>query len=110
MNANESPLHLLADSLIDYFDSSEAVNYIEQTFTCNNDNSKSFVITMRKVEGLTPCEKLAKAESLNADMYEMLESKLDLIRCGIGANYSGDPKQNPKYLEVVELLKRARGE
>lgn len=44
------------------------------------------------------------------DMYEMLESKLDLIRCGIGANYSGDPKQNPKYLEVVELLKRARGE
>ena len=44
------------------------------------------------------------------DMYEMLESKLDLIRCGIGANYSGDPKENPKYLEVVELLKRARGE
>lgn len=44
------------------------------------------------------------------DMYEMLESKLNLIRCGIGANYSGDPKENPKYLEVVELLKRARGE
>lgn len=44
------------------------------------------------------------------EMYEMLESKLDLIRCGIGANYSGDPKENPKYLEVVELLKRARGE
>jgi len=53
---------------------------------------------------------IANAVNNFADMYEMLESKLDLIRCGIGANYSGDPKQNPKYLEVVELLKRARGE
>ena len=44
------------------------------------------------------------------EMYEMLESKIDLIRCGIGANYSGDPKENPEYLEVVELLRRARGE
>lgn len=52
----------------------------------------------------------AKLISCAPDMYEMLESKLDLIRCGIGANYSGNPKENPKYLEVVELLERARGE
>ena len=53
---------------------------------------------------------IAKATNLHQEMYEMLESKLDLIRCGIGSNYSGDPKQNPKYLEVVELLAKARGE
>lgn len=48
--------------------------------------------------------------SVHYEMIRMLESKLDLIRCGIGSNYSGDPKQNPKYLEVVELLAKARGE
>ncbi|MCP4989845.1 MAG: hypothetical protein GY928_28450 [Colwellia sp.] len=60
--------------------------------------------------GKNQIEYIENATLHHADMYEMLESKLDLIRCGIGANYSGDPKENPKYLEVVELLKRARGE
>lgn len=101
--SHESPLHLLADSLIDYFDSSEAVNYIEQTFACNHDSSNSFVITMQKVEGLTPCEKLAKAESLNADMYEMLELAMSLM--------DGDSIEDftYQYKEIESLLKRARG-
>ena len=111
--SHESPLHLLADSLIDYFDSSEAVNYIEQTFACNHDSSKSFVITMQKVEGLTPCEKLAKAESLNADMYEVLEriiGNYQVLASIAGQNgimfdeYAQDSK------DTEFLLKRARGE
>lgn len=44
------------------------------------------------------------------EMYAMLEKKLDLIRCGIGSNYSGDPRDNALYKEVVELLAKARGE
>lgn len=76
---HENVMHLLADSLIDYFEGSSAVNYIEHTFQCKNDESKSFVMTMQKVEGLTPCQKLAKAEKLNAEMYEMLEKVEDEI-------------------------------
>lgn len=34
----------------------------------------------------------------------MLNKKLDLISCGIGANYSGDPKENEQYVEIVSLL------
>jgi hypothetical protein len=58
---HESILHELADALIDYFDETGAVNYIEQTFECKEDSSKSFVLTMQKTEGLTPCQKLAVA-------------------------------------------------
>lgn len=58
---HESILHELADSLLDYFEGSGAVNYIEQIFECKEDNSKSFVLTMQKTEGLTPCEKLREA-------------------------------------------------
>jgi len=35
---------------------------------------------------------------------EMLKAKMDLIRCGIGANYSGNPCENNLYTEVCELL------
>ncbi len=36
---------------------------------------------------------------------EMLRGKLDLIKCGIAHNYSGDPYENEKYKEAAELLK-----
>lgn len=62
---HENILHQIADELIDYFDSTDAVNYIEQTFECNDDPSKSFVLTMQIKEGLTPCQKLANAEARN---------------------------------------------
>jgi len=120
---HENPIHLLADTLTDYFEGSNAVNYIEQTFTCNQDSSKSFVVTMQKIEGLTPCEKLSKAEKLNADMYEMLESACSEL-------YSLINEVNKEMLSKVhsqteappdlhdmetchliqQLLKRARGE
>jgi hypothetical protein len=38
------------------------------------------------------------------ELEAMLEKKLDLIRCGIGANYSGDPLDNALYREVVLLI------
>ena len=47
-----------------------------------------------------------------ADRIEKLESmllkKLDLIKCGIGANYSGNPFENELYLEVVKLLENGQ--
>lgn len=38
------------------------------------------------------------------ELEAMLNKKLDFIRCGIGANYSGDPRNNPMYTEVADLL------
>jgi len=35
---------------------------------------------------------------------DMLNKKLDLIKCGIGANYSGSPYENELYTEVIDLL------
>lgn len=42
-------------------------------------------------------------------LLEMLESKLDLIRCGIGGKYSGNPKENKLYTEVLDLISKAKG-
>ena len=38
---------------------------------------------------------------------EMLRKKLDLIKCGIAHNYSGDPYENERYLEAVRALESA---
>ena len=60
---HESPMYVIADALLDYFDDIGATDYIEQTFECKKDPSKSFVVTMQKVDGLT---------KLNAEMYNLL--------------------------------------
>ena len=41
---------------------------------------------------------------------EMLRIKLDLIRCGIGANYSGNPYENKLYTEAADLLEATKGD
>ena len=38
------------------------------------------------------------------ELEKMLSKKLDLIKCGIGANYSGNPYENELYLEAWRLL------
>ena len=68
MSEHENIIHQIADSLLEYFDGDGAVNYIEQTYACNDNPSKSFVLTMQKVDGLTPCQKLAEAESRNREL------------------------------------------
>ena len=72
-NQHENVIHAMADKLLDFFEGSGAVNYIEQTFGCNDDPSKSFVITMQKVEGLTPCQKLADAEQRIEELEQQLK-------------------------------------
>lgn len=74
---HENILHELADQLLDYFEGTEAVNYIEHTFECREDSSKSFVVTMQRVEGLTPCEKLAEA---NREIEKLKSENSELFR------------------------------
>lgn len=86
-NQHENVIHAMADKLLDYFDGSGAVNYIEQTFGCNDDPSKSFVVTMQKVDGLTPCQKLEDAEKRIENMkgcIDMLEQQLKDVYRALG--------------------------
>lgn len=39
-----------------------------------------------------------------AELEKMLKSKLDLIRCGVGSNYGGNPFCHPLYLEAKQLV------
>ena len=78
-NEHENVIHAMADELLDYFDGSGAVNYIEQTFGCNDDPSKSFVVTMQKVEGLTPCQKLADAEEQIQKLEDRLRKRCEQV-------------------------------
>ncbi len=65
-------MHMVADKLMEAFEGSGAVNYIEQTFEDRGNPKRSFILTMQMVEGLTPCQKLAKAE----DRIKQLEDEL----------------------------------
>lgn len=76
---HENVIHVMADKLLDFFEGSGAVNYIEQTFGCNDDPSKSFVITMQKVEGLTPCQKLADAEEQIQKLEDRLRERCEQV-------------------------------
>lgn len=69
----ESAMHAIAEALTNQFEGSDAVNYIEQTFTDKTDESKSFVLTMQRVEGLTPCQRLQSAN----DEIENLKFKIN---------------------------------
>ena len=69
----ESILHHIADKLLDFFDDSGAVNYIEQSFESKDDPTKSLVLTVQRRDGLTPCEKLAVAEQRIKELEDMLK-------------------------------------
>lgn len=40
------------------------------------------------------------------ELEKMLFSKLDLIKCGIAANYSGNPCENSSYTDILLLLNK----
>ncbi len=48
--------------------------------------------------------KSIRQEDRIKELESMLAKKLDLVRCGIGGNYSGNPYEYELYTEVVNLL------
>ena len=101
-NNHESTMHMIADALANQFEDSVAVNYIEQTFTDKTDESKSFVLTMQRVNGLTPCEKLQSAN----DEIEKLKSA---IKETIGFIESTSALKEEDGGESLKLLNLALG-
>lgn len=75
----DSVMHVIADKLLEHFDLTGAINYLEQTFESKDDPSKSFVLTMQMREGLTPCEKLATAEQRIAELEKELNDTKYLL-------------------------------
>ena len=69
----ESAMHLMCDALCEQFETLEAENYIEQVFADKTDKSKSYVVTMQKVSGVTPCQKLAAKDEENKKLREFVQ-------------------------------------
>ena len=76
------------------------VNRLRGQYEVGPDN----VFGTRSFADFIPPISLEAAQRIE-DLEAMLSKKLDLIRCGIGANYSGDPLENTLYTEVDSLLK-----
>lgn len=49
-------------------------------------------------------EREAQLMKIIEDQEDMLKKKLDLIKCGIGSNYSGNPYENDLYREAAEMV------
>lgn len=98
MSEYQSILHELADKLLEYFEGEDAVNYIEQIFTCNDDTSKSFALTMQKVEGLTPCQKLEKAEKKISELEIMCDNAHEAL---VAARDSGAIRESD-VMKIIE--------
>jgi hypothetical protein len=75
----ESALHMLAEALMDQFEGSEAVNYIEQTFSNKENPSKSFVLTMQMTDGITPCQKLEDKQREVDELKAMVNNPMQPI-------------------------------
>lgn len=75
----DSMMHIIADKLMDQFEGSDAVNYIEQSFENKDDPSKCFVLTMQMKNGLTPCEKLEVAGKRIVELEKRIESQSKLL-------------------------------
>lgn len=97
--SHQNIIHEMADKLLEYFEGEDAVNYIEQTFGCNDDPSKSFVVTMQRVEGLTPCQKLAEAEQRIADLERMCDNAHEAL---VAVRDSGAVRED----DVMSMLEK----
>jgi hypothetical protein len=62
----------------------------------------------RSFSNFIPLISIEAADRIEA-LEDMLKSKLDLIKCGIAHNYSGNPYENEKYLEALIVLNNVAG-
>lgn len=89
-------------NLLEQDDDAQCVVLGDVYLLCDQLEAKDTTIA-QQAQDLEQANK--RIEALEA----MLSKKLDLIRCGIGGNYSGYPKENPLYIEVVELISNTKG-
>lgn len=67
-------------------------------------NSRSLLIALKQAAQEARCDERLKTSDRILELEKMLRKKMDLIRCGIGSNYSGDPKENVLYTEAYDVL------
>ncbi|WP_313795375.1 hypothetical protein [Serratia sp. (in: enterobacteria)] len=72
-------VQLMADCFADQFKSSGAINYLELLF--EHAEVGEMTVTMQRVEGLTPAQKLAAAEQRIAELEAIRAAAEKLVRC-----------------------------
>lgn len=103
-----SGLHLLADKLVDCFDSSGAINYLDITFE-HEDTKELYSVTMSKLSGISQGEKIA---ILNAELNQAKKERDDLANEVNNALQSNDYYGgilNPIVERLCKLLDRIKG-
>lgn len=76
---------LMAEAYAEQFRQSGAINYLELLF--HHSDIGQLTITMQRVEGLTPAQKLAQAEAQRDDLQQKLDSlaaENAMLKSGIG--------------------------
>lgn len=68
-------VQLMADCFADQFKSSGAINYLELLF--EHAEVGEMTVTMQRVEGLTPAQKLAAAEQRIAELSRLLDHNIE---------------------------------
>ena len=68
----------------------------------SGDDLEEYIVMFHKIYELGKSEQAKRI----AELEVMLKNKLDLIACGIEANYSCDPFENELYLEAKRLAEK----
>jgi len=87
---------LMAEAYAEQFKQSGAINYLELLF--NHSDIGPLTITMQRVEGLTPAQKLAQAEAQR----DALQQKLDALAAE-AAYLRGEIKQHSQSTHFCEV-------
>lgn len=73
--------HLMAEGFAEQFKQSGAINYLELLF--DHSDIGPLTITMQRVNGLTPAQKLAKAETERDGLQQKLDAVVDDLLQGM---------------------------
>lgn len=93
---------LMANAYAQQFRQSGAINYLELLF--NHSDIGPLTITMQRVEGLTPAQKLAQAEAQRDDLLAALVALTAVAR-----RYLPDYDEHPDVQKGDEAIARVKG-
>lgn len=100
---------MMAEAYAEQFKSSGAINYLELLF--NHTEIGPLTITMQRVEGLTPAQKLAKAEDERSELLEALQCLFEdykqLADSGDAGNWSLE--DIPAGKKAINAINKAIG-
>lgn len=99
-------MHMVADKLMEAFEGSDAINYIEQIFEDKESPERCFVLTMQMKEGFTPCQKLEAAKDRIKEIeQELIQTQITLTEI---QDLSSDVSCFIENLNECNMMERAK--